>query len=275
MMGKGIWWAVRHYVPLPRASGCFMAPPPSLPSPATAALPGAFPTCSQPSAEFSDLPQEVLRSFCSTQSRSRITYWPGSRLSVGRTRVTFREGCWITQVIGYSWRILEWAWVKLLMTVTVWLLNFMWYSLGFCCRMLGRCQVIFGAGFPVAEQLIPTIFSEPSALSGLGISLVSTLGSEMAVNNKVTKSISFCPHLRKEHLYLQLSWRTSLLSNLTSPLPKAQQWQINMKEIRQQSGREELDKRKGKRVEASVSILLLAAASQLRSGDYGWVKSRR
>lgn len=59
--------------------------------------------------------------------------------------------------------------------------------------MLGRCQVIFGAGFPVAEQLIPTIFSESLALSGLGISLVSTLGSEMAVKNKETKSVGFCP----------------------------------------------------------------------------------
>lgn len=68
--------------------------------------------------------------------------------------------------------------------------------------MLGRCQVIFGAGFPVAEQLIPTIFSESLALSGLGISLVSTLGSEMAVNNKETKSVGFCLCLSKEHLYL-------------------------------------------------------------------------
>lgn len=167
------------------------------------------------------------------QSKSRVTYWPCSRLSVGRTRVTFREGCWIMQVMGYSRRILEWVWVKLLMTVTVWLLNFMWYSLGFCCRMLGRYQVIFGAGFPVAEQLIPTIFSESSALSGLDISLVSTLGSEMAVKNKVTKSLSFCLCLSKEHLYLQLSWRKSLLSNLSSPFPKPQQWQINMKVIRQ------------------------------------------
>lgn len=44
--------------------------------------------------------------------------------------------------------------------------------------------MIFGGGFPVAEQLIPTTFSEFSALSGLGISLASTWGFEMTVNTK-------------------------------------------------------------------------------------------
>lgn len=122
--------------------------------------------------------------------------------------------------MGCSWRILGLAWVKLLMTVTVSLPSLMWYSLGFCCRMLGRCQVIFGAGFPVAEQLIPTTFSESSALSGLGMSLASTLGSEMAVKHKVTKSVAFCSHLSKKHLYLPLCWRTTLISNLASPSPK-------------------------------------------------------
>lgn len=68
----GSWWVrgpeeqLRHYVPLARPSGHSMAPPPSLPSPATAALPGAFPTCSQPSEKFSDLSQEVLPNFCPT-----------------------------------------------------------------------------------------------------------------------------------------------------------------------------------------------------------------
>lgn len=55
--------------------------------------------------------------------------------------------------------------------------------------------MIFGAGFPVAEQLIPTTTSETSSLSGLGISLASTLGSEMAVKHKVEKSVTFCLHL--------------------------------------------------------------------------------
>lgn len=114
---------------------------------------------------------------------------------MGRGRVTFRDGCWITQAMGYSLRILEWAWVKLLMTVMVWLVSLMWYSFGFCSSVLGRCQVIFGAGFPVAEQLIPTTSSETSALSGLGISLASTLGSEMAVKHKAEKSVTFCLHL--------------------------------------------------------------------------------
>lgn len=94
--------------------------------------------------------------------------------------------------------------MKLLMTVTVWFPSLTWYSLGFCSRMLGRRQEIFGAGFPVAEQLIPTTFLESSAMSGLGINLASTLGSEMAIKHKAARSVNFCLHLSREHLYLLL-----------------------------------------------------------------------
>lgn len=82
--------------------------------------------------------------------------------------------------------------------------------------------MIFGAGFPVAEQLTLTSFSEFSALSELGIRLASTLGSDMAVEHKVTKSVTFCLHLSNEHL-LPFSPRMTLASNLDAPSPEPQQ----------------------------------------------------